>query len=174
MCYVFQFSTLSRVPLEVRIGLIASLDERIAGLELAASQLKESFQQLRIALKGVLMEEDGEETEVAVPAAEEVDPPSVDPSLVPPEPREVEAVETGVKRSTRIPYRLTPTPSFRDNRGNPIYMYGKSKRVASRVIHGSMVLPRGGNFLDITIARPPSTAIQLMKRRLPGLNLGVF
>jgi len=79
----------------------------------------------------------------------------------------------GVKENSCIPFTNIPAPAHNAARKDPIFEYRRRKWVASRVIPSSAVLPRSGNFLHVTIARPPSTAVALLKRRLPGLNSGV-
>ena len=139
---------------------IISLEQKVGQLEAKSSRLQTAVKKAESAL--AFLSEDGISVEGSSPPFPIVDPrgPGAPHNL-------------GARKNTCIPFANIPAPACGAIRGDPIFEYTRRKRVASRVIHSSAVLPRSGNFLHVTIARPPSTAVALLKRRLPGLNSGV-
>ena len=145
---------------------ISQINKRVIVLERKLGQLEAEFPPLQTAVKKAeaslaFLAEDGISVGGGSPPFPIVDPRG------PGAPHNM-----GVKDYSCIPFANIPAPALNAARKDPIFEYRRRKKVASRVIHSSAVLPRSGNFLHVTIARPPSTAVALLKRRLPGLNSG--
>ena len=93
-------------------------------------------------------------------------------------PGEASESDEGGAGSTQVRIPLIsrmPSPILPGVRGNPIAIFENKRRRASRIICNSLILPRGENYLSrALIAKPHASALQVLKMRLPGLNIGVF